>query len=250
MPYSENIKYKKRGEIMKKYICILIALMCSVLCAAPVAAAVYEPLWKGEVLTVDYETATITVEVSETYACTYAEGKSTPCGFEPAEHQIISAIVTDPTVYDIIEAGTPVIGKSYGGFESADWSALAKISQGDEMYIEALFGDISLLDIAPLAAGYSVTFGDMQALCDACTGTRCPATSVDLTISCEGAEDLLETLSPGQGVSYSGREDGTRISITFVTGEVSSLICNPENMMPGPQARQDFTIIVTVQDDA
>ena len=216
--------------------------------AAPAMAVVYEPTWKGYVTDIDYETSTITAELTGTYGCEYLAEPI--CGFEAADPQQISAEVYDAAVYDVITIGSPVIGKSFGGFESTQWSALAKIIEEDTTYIEGLFGDTSLLDIAPLAAGYAVSYNDMIPDCDACTGTVCPVTSVFAVIHSEGAEVAEDTLAPGQAISYFGRNDGSGVSVTFVSGETSYLACETDTatteMMTGPQAVQDFSIIVTL----
>jgi hypothetical protein len=215
--------------------------------AAPVAAAVYEPTWKGFITNVDYETSTISVEMTGIYGCEYINQDDPICGFEATDVQEISAEVYDAAVYDVITIGSQVIGKSFGGFESTYWSALAKISEEDVPYIEALFGDTSLLDIAPLAANYAVSYNEMIPDCDACTGTICPATSVFVVIQSEGSEVAEDTLVPGQPISYFERNDGSGVTVVFVSGETSYLACETDvtEMMTGPQAVQNFSIIVT-----
>jgi hypothetical protein len=213
--------------------------------AAPAMAAVYEPTWKGYVTDIDYETSIITVELTGTYGCEYINEAEPICGFEAADPQQINAEVYDAAVYDVITIGDQVIGKSFGGFESTQWSALAKIIEEDITYIEALFGDTSLLDIAPLAGGYAVSYNDMIPDCNACTGTVCPATSVFVVIYSEGVAIAEDTLVPGQAIS-----DGSGVSVTFVSGETSYLACETDTstteMMTGPQAVQNFSIIVTL----
>jgi len=223
-------------------------MLCCMFVAAPAMAVVYEPTWKGYVTSIDHETSTITVDITGTYGCQYINQAEPICGFEAADPQQISAEVYAAAVYDVITTGSSVIGKSFGGFESTQWSALAKIIEEDTTYIEALFGDTSLLDIAPLAAGYAVSYNALVPDCTACTGTVCPATSVFVAIHSEGTEVTEDTLVPGQVISYFGRNDGSGVSVTFVSGETSYLACeaNATEMMSGPQAVQDFSIIVTL----
>jgi len=233
---------------MKTHVFILISMLCCMFIAAPVAAVVYEPTWKGYVTSIDYETSIISVEITGTYGCEYINQADPICGFEAVKPQQISGEIYDAAVYDLITIGSPVIGKSFGGFESTQWSALAKIIEEDVTYIEALFGDTGLLDIAPLAAGYSVSFNDMVPDCDACTGTICPVTSVMVGIYSKGPQVSVDILVPGQATSYFERNDGSGVSVTFVSGEISYLACEADitEMMTGPQAIQDFTIIVTL----
>ena len=233
---------------MKAHVFILIGMFCCMLAAAPVAAAVYEPTWKGYVTSIDYEASIITVDIAETYGCEYIDEADPICGFEAVDEQQISAEIYDDAVYDVITVGDSVIGKSFGGFESTQWSAFAKIIEEDTIYIEALFGDTGLLDVAPLAAGYAVSFNDMVPDCDACTGTVCPAISVMVGIYSEGPQVAVDTLVPGQAISYFEKKDGSGVAVTFVSGETSYLACETDaaEMMTGPQPLQDFSIIVTV----
>jgi len=217
--------------------------------AAPAMAVVYEPTWKGYVTGIDYETSTITVELTEIYGCEYIDEADPICGFEAADPQEISGEVSDdvyhPTAYDLITIGSPVIGKSFGGFESTQWSAFAKISEEDTIYIEALYGDPSLLDIVPLTGGYAVSFTDMIPDCDACTGTVCPAKSVFVHQYSDGTETVGGTLEPGQGFGGTG---DPMLFVAFFSGETSYLACETDSttteMMIGPQPVQDFQIFV------
>jgi len=124
------------------------------LITAPVAA-VYEPLWKGQIIGIDYDASIIAVEITELYTCEFIEQADPICGFETIDIQQISSEFPMPAVYDVVSVGDPVIGMSYGGLESTQWVTLAKITTKDTIYIEALFGDTGLLEIFPLARGYA-----------------------------------------------------------------------------------------------
>jgi len=132
-----------------------MSMLCCMLIAAPVAAIVYEPLWKGQIVGIDYEASIITVEIGELYGCEFIEQTMPICDFETIDLQQISGEFPIPAVYDTISVGDLVAGISYGGLESTQWSALAKIIEEDAFYIEALFGDTRLLEIIPLARGYA-----------------------------------------------------------------------------------------------
>ena len=238
---------------MKTHVFMLIGMLCGMLFATPALAAVYEPTWKGSIAGIDYETSTISVEVESIYECNFIQEEPI-CGFYERDFEIpeiISSEMYDVSVYDVAEVGDPVIGRSYGGFESTEWSAFATIIEEEDgsISIEALFGDVGLLDIAPLAADYLVSYDDMTADCEACTGTICQATSVVVAISSEGSKVVSEMLVPGQVFSYFGREDGSGITVAFVSGETSYLACETEadvGFMPGPQPIQDFSIIISL----
>jgi hypothetical protein len=210
-------------------------------------AVVYEPTWKGQVIGVDYEASVITVEMTEVYGCEYIDQAEPVCGFEATESQHISAEISNASVYDVISVGDSVIGRSYGGFDSTQWSALAKIIEEDTIYIEALFGDPSLLDLVPFAADYAFSYS-MVPDCDGCTGTICPAISASVIIESEGVEVAQDTLVPGQTISYVGRDDGSGVIALFVDGEASYLACETDvteaEMMTGPQPVQNFSIVV------
>ena len=237
---------------MKIHLFLFIGMVCSMLVTAPALAVVYEATWKGSVSTIDYETSTISVTVEGMYGCDFTEAGST-CNFNEIDFEIaeiISSEIRDVFVYDLIEVGDPVIGTSYGGLESPEWSAFAPIIEAEDgsIFIKALFGDTKLLDIAPLAADYVVSYDDMVADCDTCTGTVCQAASVVVAISSEGSEVASEMLVPGQPLSYFGREDGSGITVTFVSGEASHFACatGEEMGLTGPQPIQDVSIIVTL----
>ncbi|MDR2855993.1 MAG: hypothetical protein LBV40_07600 [Methanomicrobiales archaeon] len=229
---------------------IFIGMLFGMLFAAPTLAAVYEPTWKGTVTAIDDDT--ISVEIESSYECDFTEAEPS-CGFNEIDFEIseiVSSNIQDVSVYDVVEVGDPIIGKSYGGFESTEWSAFAPIIEEEDgsISIKALFGDVGLLDIAPLAADYVVSYDDMTADCEACTGTVCQATSVVVSISSEGSEVISETLIPGQEISYFEREDGSGIAVTFLSGETSYLDCETETDMgiTGPQPIQNVSIIVTL----
>jgi hypothetical protein len=234
---------------MKTSLFVLISMLCCILLAVHGIAVVYEPTWKGQVVNIDYEASIITVEIAEMYGCEYIDPAEAVCGFEAAEPQKISAEFSNIDVYDAISVGDPVIGKSYGGFESTQWSALAKIIEEDTIYIEVLFGDPSLLDVAPLAADYVFSY-NMVPDCDACAGTICPATSASVVIESEGIEVAQDILVPGQSISYVGRDDGSGVIAHFFDGETSSIACEIDateaEMMTGSQPVQNFSIVVVV----
>lgn len=238
---------------MKAHVFVFIGMLCGMLFVAPALAAVYEPTWKGSVASIDYETSRISVEVESIYECDFTEADPI-CGFDVKDFEIaeiISSEIHDASVYDVVEVGDPVIGMSYGGLESTEWSAFATISEEEDgsISIEALFGDVRLLDIAPLVADYVISYDDITADCEACTGTVCQATSVVVVIFSEGSEVVSEMLVPGQAISFFGREDGSGIAVTFVSGETSYLACETDigrEIMTGPQAIQNFSVIVTL----
>ena len=231
---------------MKTHVFIFITMLCGMLLTAPALAAIYEPTWKGSVIAVNPEKATVSVEITGTYGCDYIE-EDVNCTFDEVDPKQVTAEIQDISVYDIVEIGDSIIGKSLGDLESTTWSAFAILTEGD-MYIEALFGDPSVLDIVPLAADYAVSYTEMVADCEACTGTVCPATSVLVSILSEETEVVSETIAPGEAISYFGRADGSGVAITFVSGETSYMKCETDTTEPmtGPQAIQDFSIIVTL----
>ena len=161
---------------MKAHLFLLISMLCCMLMVAPVAAVVYEPLWKGQIIGIDYEASIITVEIAELYGCEFIEQTDPICGFEPIDIQQISSEFPIPDVYDVVSVGDPVIGISYGGLESDQWLALAKITTEDTIYVEALFGDTRLLEVVPLARGYAsiivVPMGQISELDDDSEGFR------------------------------------------------------------------------------
>ena len=143
---------------MKSHAFVLITMLCGMLLVAPALAAIYEPTWKGIVTAVDPEASTISVEITGIYGCQYIEGE-TNCAFDAIDAEQITANVRSRSIYDSIEVGDSVIGKSLGSLKSTTWTAFAILIEGD-MYIKTFVGDNGLLDIIPLAADYPGLYRD------------------------------------------------------------------------------------------
>jgi hypothetical protein len=107
-------KYEKRQIIcMKLHLFLLTSMLCCLLIATPVAAVVDELLWKGQIVGIDYETSSITVEITELYECEDIELAMPTCGIEDIGLQQMSAESPIPAAYDVISVGDISRGQSH-----------------------------------------------------------------------------------------------------------------------------------------
>jgi hypothetical protein len=93
----------------------------------------------------------------------------------------------------------------------------------------------------PLIGDYSVetlTIPD----CTSCTGTVCTASSAKVTWKSTGTPVLEKTLMPGESFTYNGRNDGSSVTVKFVSGQAAAQVCPGKEGMTGPQAVSVFVI--------
>jgi hypothetical protein len=217
---------------MKQIIPITLLVLC--LCMLPAAAVIQEITVSGTVSAHSYANNTLIIANPLQYGCSYPPGGTPACSFNPMESTSLTGTVPDSSAFSIFNPGDPVVATSLGG-AGGRWIAIAKLyGTAPEKSVVDIVGDPSAIPI-PLAGNYSIEY-TTKPDCTACSGTICTAQSAtiksfDKKVLRDGGE-----LRPNASSTYSGRNDGSSLSVTFLRGEASSSSCSDkEMMMTGPQ---------------
>jgi hypothetical protein len=220
---------------------LLLGLLLCCIAAAPVSAVIAEISFLGPVEDVRTDEGTMLVSADGRFGLNF-----TP---DPP------VLVVDPIVSTAVEGTVP--GGAAGialfekgayatvtvlGTENGTWIAagtLKQTSQG-EYVLTNLAGDPAATPV-PFVGDYTVTY-TAEPACTNETGTVCPAASVNVTLTTEGRAVWSESLAPGESFTWNGRNDGSAIEVTFVSGEAP----NPSSEgMAGPQPVSTFIVTVT-----
>jgi hypothetical protein len=225
-------------------ILLIVALIFSVL-VMPASAVLQVTEYRGTITALNATSRTMTINAVATYGCDYTN--STPvCSWDSINATQVTGTVPDNEVFSDFKSGDPVAASIVGG-PGGNWAAVALIfpTPGIEnWYATDIHGDPVYVDNVPLAAGYAVAYLTVPD-CGACRGTVCTAGSATVEIRAEDRVVANTTLSPGQNVTWNGRNDGSWIEVNFVSGQAPSSACpNATGMMTGPQAISDFRIHV------
>ena len=115
------------------------------------------------------------------------------------------------------------------------WIAIAKLygTAPDKSVID-IVGDPSKIPI-PLAGDYSLDLSPKPD-CTACSGTTCVASTANISILDGKILTGWGDLTPNGSSTYSGRNDGSSVTVTFLRGQASSASCSEGKIiMSGPQ---------------
>jgi hypothetical protein len=150
------------------------------------------------------------------------------------ESASLTGSVPDESAFSVFSPGDPVVATSLGG-DGGTWITLAKLTgTAPGKSVTDIVGDPSTITI-PLAGDYSRTLLTRPD-CNACSGTTCTATAANVSILDGKRVTGWGDLRPNASTTYSGRNDGSGITVTFVKGQASSSFCSEkEIMMVGPQ---------------
>lgn len=221
---------------------IVIVLLALALLAAPVSAVLPEETFKGEVTSVEAAKNSIVIVADEEYGCSWDNGTSS-CSWEMITPVSLDCTVPCPEVFDVIEVGDTVEATSIGGM-GGKLAAIGLLVEpaGGGLVATDVFGDPASLPV-PLVGDYSVEYTTVPD-CSQCEGTTCPAVSANITMK-SGEMTLFEAaLAPGEAAGFNGRNDGSSVTVTFVSGEASSGSCPGMAGMVGPQPFSVFVIEV------
>lgn len=212
--------------------------------AMPVSAVILEVTCKGTVSTVDIAKNTLTIKNPLQYGCEYPASGDPVCTWTPMTQSSLTGTVPDPAAFTVFSGAENIVATSLGG-AGEEWITLAKI-YGDketEQYVTDIVGDPGTVPL-PLIADYSVETTTVPD-CTACTGTTCTAKEAAVTVKISGVSVMEKTLSPGESFTYNGRNDGSSVTVKFVSGEAAAQSCAGNAGMTGPQAVSDFVIDIT-----
>jgi hypothetical protein len=226
---------------MKRFTLITILIVC--LCILPAAAVIQEVSISGTVSAHSYANNTLTIANPAQYGCSYPAGGTPVCSYTPMEITSLTGTVPDASAFSIFNPGDPIVATSLGG-AGGTWISIAKLygTAPDKSVID-IVGDPSTITI-PLAGDYSLDLSTNPD-CTACSGTTCTASTANVSIldgkTLTGWGDLV----PNASTMYSGRNDGSSITVTFLRGQASSSSCSEEKiMMTGPQPVSVYIIHV------
>jgi len=228
-----------------KQICLVIIVAALFLCCIcmPVGAAIQEVTLKGTIATLSQPTNTITIEHPQKYGCSYPASGAPVCTYTPMSVEVLTGTVPDVSAFSVFNTGDPVVATSLGG-AGQNWITLAKLfgSRPNEEFVTDIVGDMGTIS-TPLIGNYvldATTIPD----CSACLGTVCTATAANVRVKSEGMEVSAKILKPGDSFTYNGRNDGSSVAVSFVSGEASSSTCPGKSGMPGPQAISVYVVRV------
>lgn len=225
---------------MKHIIPITILILS--LCVLPVAAVIQEVTVSGTVLEHSHANNTLTIANPAQYGCSYPAAGTPVCSFTPMESTSLTGSVPDDSAFSVFNPGDPVVATSLGG-AGGRWIAIAKLygTAPDKSVID-IVGDPSKIPL-PLAGGYSLELSPKPD-CTTCSGTTCTAAAANVSIldgkTLTGWGDLV----PNASTTYSARNDGSSITVTFVKGQASSSSCPDSSPMTGPQAISVYIVHV------
>jgi hypothetical protein len=217
---------------MKHIISIAILVLC--LCVLPAAAVIQEVTVSGTVSEHSRYNNSLTIANPAKYGCSYPAGGTPVCSYTPMESASLTGSVPDDSAFSVFSPGDPVVATSLGG-DGGTWITLAKLTgtAPDKSVID-IVGDPSTITM-PLAGDYSLGLLTKPD-CNACSGTTCTASAANVSRLDGKRVTGWGNLRPNASTTYSGRNDGSGITVTFVKGQASSSSCSDkEIMMVGPQ---------------
>jgi len=220
----------------------IAALFLCFICV-PVGAVMLEVTVKGPVATINPTKNTLTVDHPLQYGCSYPPNGVPVCSYTPINKSALTGTVPDAAAFTVFRNGDTVIATSLGG-SGETWITLAKLygSRPNEELVTDIVGDIGTI-LTPLIGNYALDATTVPD-CSACSGTTCTAMSAIVMVKSGGYGVLARTLMPGESLTYSGRNDGSGVTVTFVKGQALSTTCPGKAGMTGPQAISVYVVKV------
>jgi hypothetical protein len=209
---------------------ILITLLVLCLCVLPVSAVSLEVTVKGTVSGLIRENNTLTIADPAQYGCSYPAGGAPVCLYTPLINATLSGSVPAESAFSLFTIGDPIVATSIRD-AGGQWITLAKLSGNT---VTDIVGDPSTVP-APLAGDYRLELST-EPDCTTCSGTTCTATTSYVRVMSGTTLLMAQDLEPGHAMTYSGRNDGSSVTVTFMKGQASSSTCaGRDTMMTGGQ---------------
>lgn len=226
-----------------RYGMIILATALLFCCLLPVSAVLLEVTCKGTVSTTDSAKKTITIKNPLQYGCEYPPTGPAVCTWKPMTEGTLTGTVPDAAVFSVFHGGENAVATSIGG-AGGTWMTLAKIygPKETEQLVTDIVGDPGTVPL-PLIGNYVVETETVPD-CAACTGTVCTAREAKVTVRSSGSTVAEKALAPGASFTYNGRNDGSSVMVTFVSGQAASQSCPGKAGMTGPQALSVFIVKV------
>lgn len=240
----------RENPFQRVFSCILLSSFLFLL-TIPAMAAVQETCYLGRIASIDPLSQTLSLDVASQYLCDYSAG-SPACTFTSIipPHEIavtppiVTGTVTGDEVFTLFHSGDQVVATILGG-DGGSWIGIALVSrrQGSEEWqaIE-VYGDPHALPVA-LAGNYRMEYAILPD-CSKCSGSVCRGLTSRVTIWSGDVKVVDDFLNSGHSLEYSGRNDGSRVSIHYISGETRSTQCSQEHAIAGIQPVSSFIIHV------
>ncbi|OPX66254.1 MAG: hypothetical protein A4E37_02205 [Methanoregulaceae archaeon PtaB.Bin056] len=209
----------------------------------PVAAAIQEITYLGKITALDPLSGTITIRAESQYLCDYSR-RDAACGFSPITPLQVVGTVPEEGIFNTFRNGDQVVATVMGASGGA-WAGFAHVipSSGKAQWVVTdLFGDPDTIPV-PLAGDYEIEYSTTPD-CNHCTGSVCKAQSAHVVLKSGGIPVLERTMTAGQSARYSGRNDGSSVSILYLTGEADAGTCTPAGSLAGMQPISNFILKV------
>jgi len=223
---------------------LLFLVVVSLCIASPVSAIVQEITYRGSVTAMDPLTLTLTIRAESQYGCNYTGGQPS-CGFMPiAPVQVVGA-VPDEGLFNTFHNGDLVTATILGG-TGGQWAgiALVVLPPGSSTYVVTdIYGDPKTIPV-PLGGDYQFEYSTLPD-CSSCSGSVCKARSAHVVVRSGDTIVRELSLNNGQSTRYSGRDDGSSISVLYLSGEASGDSCPGATPVTGIQPISNFVITVT-----
>ncbi|MCU0631587.1 MAG: hypothetical protein MUC66_01260 [Methanolinea sp.] len=224
--------------------CIIsAALLLLLLLVMPGAAAVQEQVYLGRITALDPLSNTLTIRAESQYSCDYSSG-NTICRFTSMTPLQVVGSVTDEGIYNTFRNGDQVVATIMGG-SGGSWVGIALVTPtpGIENWMATeIYGDPRSLPVL-LAGDYLFEYTTIPD-CSRCTGSVCKALSAHIILKSAGIKVLDQSLNSGQSTKYSGRNDGSSVSVLYLTGEAEAGQCSQAGPIAGIQPISNFIIHV------
>lgn len=223
---------------------VILLPVISLLCVAPVPALVQETTYMGKVTALDPLSLTLTMRAESQYGCAY-QGNAPACGFAPITPLQVVGAVPDEGVFNTFRLDDTVIATILGG-SGGKWAGIALVvtPPGSSTPVaKDIFGDPRTVPV-PLGGDYRFEYA-VRPDCGQCTGTVCRALGAQVKLWSGDLLVLERYLNSGQSAVYSGRDDASRVSIIYLSGEAPADQCPGVPPAVGVQPLSNFVIHVT-----
>ncbi len=220
---------------------LLLGLLLCCIAAAPASAVIAEISFLGPVEDIRTDAGTMLVSADGRFGLNFTPDPPVLV-VDPIEPTAIEGTVPGGAAgIALFEKGTYATATVLGT-ENGTWIAVGTLRQTPEgdYVLTNLAGDPAATPV-PFVGDYTIAY-TAEPACTNETGTVCPAAAVNVTLTTEGRAVWSERLAPGESFTWNGRNDGSAIEVTFVSGEAA----NPAAPgMAGPQPISTFIVTVT-----
>ncbi|MDH7509670.1 MAG: hypothetical protein QHH04_01325 [Methanolinea sp.] len=224
-----------------QYLVTLFLVVFTLCFVAHASALVQETTYLGRVTAMDPLSLTLTIRAESQYGCSYSGGTPS-CAFSSIDPVQVVGTVPDEGVFNTFHNGD-LVAATILGDTGGKWAAIALVivPPGSGTYLVSdIYGDPRTIPL-DLGADYQFDYSTLPD-CSACSGSVCKALSARVVVKSGESVLLEQSLNNGQSARYSGRNDGSWISILYISGEASADTCAGASPATGIQPVSSFVI--------